>query len=281
MSRSILNRNFIRFVDFYNNPNSFVIDETFHKMSAKRIFFSIGRDKKFRPVIYIYPSRIDPNELNDFERFVKIYLGIIQKYCLKPYYIENWVIVIDLEHKGLLNFPFKAIRAAVDATNVDFASRLHKMFLVNPSFIFNTTWNIAKGLLDIETVMKISFVKKKDLGIIQEHINQDQLLKEYGGKLETPKAAYPVLNTLEYEAVPEQSPEDNLVNNIIMENDYKDLLKQTKRFYCHSSDELFDNHNKFAVETRSIRFVNDKSDFHKEMTVILGNSNGNKSLSYK
>lgn len=242
------------------------------------MFFK-GRDKKFRPVIYMYPTRFQTSDMEDFEKFLKVYLGIIQKYCFKPYYIENWIIVIDLEHKGITNFPYKAIKAAIDATNVDYAARLHKMFILNPSFLFNATWNLVKGFIDVETGKKISFLKKKDFHLIQEHISKDQLLSEYGGNLDTPDAAYPIINTLEPNATPELLGEDRTSDNLLKvhNQNYMKGRKNTGVRY-RSKDDMNEGSDHFHVESRSMKLINQESDFHKEMTMKLSYSSTSKSL---
>ena len=101
------------------------------------ILFSIGSDYKFRPVIYLYPTRLQSHLITDFYYFATVYLSIIQRYVFRPYHIENWVVIIDVEKRGLLNFPFKAIKSLVETTVLAFSGRLHKTLILNPSFIFH------------------------------------------------------------------------------------------------------------------------------------------------
>lgn len=260
-------------MEFYSNPNNFVINDCFHQFSNKMVFFSVGRDIKFRPVLYMYPGRLQTHEMGDLENFLNVYLSIIQKYVFRPYYIENWVMIIDVEKKGLVNFPWKAIKSTVDATNLNFSSRLHKMFILNPSFIFNTTWNMVKGVIDGETAKKIAFIKKKDFGLLQEAIPKDQLLKEYGGDMDLPKSAYPIPNTLQDNAVPVLTEEETKINNIIIENSYKELTTHRKHIVKnHRIKDLQHDAEKFSLETRSLRAFPNESDMSKEMSHILAYS---------
>lgn len=260
-------------MDFYSNPNNFIIDDIFNEMSKNMVFFTLGKDYKFRPILYMYPSRLNSDDMGKLEHFMNIYLGILQKYVFKPYYIENWVIIIDLENKGLLNFPWKAIKTSVDTTNVNYAARLHKMFILNPSFIFNTTWNMIKGLIDQETVRKISFLKKKDFGLMQDVIPKNQLLKEYGGDLDRPLAAYPIRSTLNNDAVPSLTEEETNINNIFIDNTYEELTSRVKHnLKYHRFADMEDNNPLDKFETRSLRVIFSESLMGKEMSQLSANS---------
>lgn len=262
-----LKRNFVNYTEFYNNPNNFVIDGVFKEFSDKMLFFTAGRDHKFRPVLYLYPNKLAGCDFKEFEHFVNVYLSIIQKYVFRSYYIENWVMIIDVEKKGVVNFPWKAIKATIDATNLSFSSRLHRMFILNPSFFFNTSWNMIKGFIDPETVRKFAFLKKKDFGLLEEVIPKSQLLKEYGGDLERPLAAFPIRNTLPQDAVPLNTDEETRVNNMFIPNSYKELVEH-KNTKIRSSKLLGDELEGVAMETRSLRAFTNESQLSREMTMI-------------
>ena len=232
-------------------------------------FFSIGRDKKFRPVLYLYPNKLKSDQMEKFQQFLQVYLAIIQKYIFRPYYIENWVMIIDVEKKGLINFPWKALKSIIDTTNLNFSSRMHKMFIVNPSFIFNTTWSIIKGLIDSETARKISFVKRHDFKVLQDVIPKDQLLKEYGGDMEKPDTAFPIKKTVGDSAMPVLTEEETKTDNIIIENSYMELKSNSKVKLKHihliAMDEDIEELN---IETRSLQVFDKDSQFSREMTRI-------------
>lgn len=245
------------------------MNNIFHEYSNKMIFFSIGRDNKFRPVLYLYPNRLYGCDFKQFEHFVNVYLSMIQKYVFQPYYIENWIMIIDVEKKGVVNFPWKAIKSIIETTNLSFSSRLHKMFIVNPSTFFSATWNIVKGFIDPETVRKFSFLKKKEFGILQDSIPKSQLLKEYGGDLETPATAFPIRKTLADDTLPNNTEEELNTNNMFIQHSYAELNESQK--IKSKSSKLLNvekERDNMIMPTRSLRAFVNESQLSKEMTMI-------------
>jgi len=57
-------------------------------------------------------------------------------------FVENWVIIMDIDNLGLFKLPVKAITKIVESTSTYFLTRMEFMFLLNPSFILKTGWNI-------------------------------------------------------------------------------------------------------------------------------------------
>lgn len=233
------------------------------------ILFSAGRDHKFRPVIYLYPTRVQSHMIQNFQYFLNVYLAIIQKHVFKSYYLENWVMIIDVEKKGVLNFPYKALKSMIDTADLHFSSRLHKTFIVNPSFIFNTAWTVIKGFIDPETTRKMSVLKKKDFGHILDVIPKSQLLKPYGGDLDVPATAFPIMKTLKDDAIPKMLPAELLTNNYI-----PDKLSQLKSCTPKNGTkhplltEIPTETHSVSADHRLLRFHVDESYFSKEMTRI-------------
>lgn len=65
--------------------------------------------------------------------------------------------------------------------SVNFCGCLDKMYILNPSSGLNFMWNAIKGFIDPETLEKINFVTQKNLSVLKDRINEDQLEKKYGG----------------------------------------------------------------------------------------------------
>ena len=70
------------------------------------------------------------------------------------------IIIVDINGKGIVNFPFKILARVIDLTIVNFRGTLDKLFILNPSFSLNASWSIIKGMLDNDTNNKISFFNK-------------------------------------------------------------------------------------------------------------------------
>lgn len=228
------------------------------------IGFTFGRDKQFRPILYLYPNRLKTKDCADFGHFLNTLLMAMTSFMYKPYFIENLVIIMDVEKKGVVGFPFKAVKQIIDATNLNFCCSLHRLFIVNPSFIFSTGWSMVKGWLDPETTKKIVFLKKKEFHVLQKDINADQLLDLYGGTLETPKQAFPIINTLDKDAEPVVTEEQKKHNNYI--KPVEKVTVSTKQiFSIEDMDEGLEFHK---LETRSVKTFINTSDFSKEMISV-------------
>ena len=71
-----------------------------------------GRDRNYRPIIYIYPNRLIQSEA--FKRGIKSItmpcvwiMEHIIHYMLLPRQIENWTTIVDLEKMPIKKIPRK------------------------------------------------------------------------------------------------------------------------------------------------------------------------------
>ena len=85
------------------------------------------------------------------------YLALQQEF-LKEYHIENYILVIDIEGTGFLNFPFKALQSLIEVTSVLFAGRVHKLIIANPTFMFYGAWKIVSSFLHPEVLEKFTII---------------------------------------------------------------------------------------------------------------------------
>ena len=49
----------------------------------------------------------------------------------------------------MLEFPFKIMGNIIENMSINYTSTLEKMYILNPSFIFNTTWKVVESNLNI------------------------------------------------------------------------------------------------------------------------------------
>lgn len=129
-------------------------------------------------------------------------LSFISENFFVPGYIENWTLVVNTNSLGVFGFPYTSLKTVVSLAQMNFAGRLHKMFILNPSPTFNSLQKMATAMMHPETTKKIKVLKKGELSELLEEIPPEQLLKEFGGTLETPKSLWPVPNTLNEDSVP-------------------------------------------------------------------------------
>lgn len=95
------------------------------------------------------------------------------------------VSVIDLEGIAASNFnarTLEVLKAAVKV-NICFPELLNSMVLLNAPSYFSFFWGVIKGLLDARTASKISLFsnKKKGKDWLLNHVDESQLLADYGG----------------------------------------------------------------------------------------------------
>ncbi len=72
---------------------------------------------------------------------------------------------------GLFSLPVSPLKEIMGYLSNNYRSRLYKMYILNtPSSIF-IPWNIAKTLLEENTVKKINFFKNNHPEPLFEHVN--------------------------------------------------------------------------------------------------------------
>ena len=71
---------------------------------------------------------------------------VIKKYCFVPYFVENWVMIVDCDEMGLTSFPVKFFLRLLNIMQLNHAACMHKLFLVNVPFTFGAIWGMAKRM---------------------------------------------------------------------------------------------------------------------------------------
>lgn len=218
----MLIRNLGEFVKYYSTIQNFTFTKDIERYLQNNLVFSIGHDKKFRPILYFYPSKVKESELELFRQSLSFYLLLVIKFLMRDYHIENWIMFIDLEKKGFLHFPFKAIQATINVTSLIFAGRMHKMFLVNPTFLFYGLWKLISKFLHPDVLAKIQILKKSNFDQLLESISKDQLLEQYGGTLHYDGNVFPLRTTFSSDEQPVLTPADIETHNFIETETKKD-----------------------------------------------------------
>lgn len=172
--------------------------------------FPLGKDKQFRPIVYVRLGILKKKAqygLNEKLKYEEMDVGLdwiislIRKECYRPYFIENWIMIVDADDMGILSFPIGFFSNLLKLTQVNHPACLHKMFVVNPPFSFGAIFKmisrkvLSSAFLDGDTKEKITFLKKKEFHKILEHVDSNQLLEEYGGSLKMPQRIWPPVDT--------------------------------------------------------------------------------------
>lgn len=207
--------NLVEYVKFLSSIERFTYTKEIMAFLQKRPIFTIGHDKKFRPVIYVYPAQVKDNELELFADSVAFFLLVVVKHLLRNYFIENWIIVMDLEKRGFTNFPFKALQAMVKVSSLVFSGRLHKMYMLNPSFMFWGLWKILSKFVNEDTAAQISILKKESFSEIFVDIPKEQLIERYGGTMKEPETPFPLISTFTEDERPHIDQKDLQDDNFV------------------------------------------------------------------
>mmetsp|Transcript_7108 Transcript_7108/g.6372 ORF Transcript_7108/g.6372 Transcript_7108/m.6372 type:complete len:167 (-) Transcript_7108:741-1241(-) len=127
------------------------------ELLKKGVIYLAGRDKKYRPIIVmnLYRVDLDKTDMQDFIGAIASLCMIVRDHCFVPYFVENWIIIIEVNGLSLWSFPFKLVKEVLNVTGANFQSTLEKLYLMHPSFIISGAWKVIRGWLDPETANKI------------------------------------------------------------------------------------------------------------------------------
>lgn len=62
-----------------------------------------------------------------------------------PYYVENWVIILELNNLSLFSIPVTLIRKIIDMCQRNYTSTVEVMYILNPSYFLMNAWNFVKS----------------------------------------------------------------------------------------------------------------------------------------
>jgi hypothetical protein len=191
--------NAINHISWITNPEIHRLTPAGKQVIDAGIMYQYGRDSKFRPVVIINVFRIDPKKhaQDAFINALTYLLDTVRAHMFLPGFVENWIILLETQEMSLWDIPIGYIRAVISMTQAHFPSTMHKLYILNPSFILNASWSIVKAMIDPETSDKIAFVKKSKFSELQEFIPANQLEKRFGGLVPEITSYWPLVNTLE------------------------------------------------------------------------------------
>ena len=158
-------------------------------------------------------------------------LNISKEIILVPGYIENWIIIIDLE--GFLNrnelietWLQNFLPDLIETFQLNYPNYLEKLYLINFSHTFLDFLQAFRLKLSSncpDLLEKIITLSKEELGNLQESIDKTQIELKYGG-------SYPNYSIF--------WPPKNIINHQILKYYYhKKDTHQTEFFYLNASEE--------------------------------------------
>lgn len=107
----------------------------------------------------------------------------------------------------------------IDTLQDCYKGRLCKMFVVNANFVIRILWGIVETLMDPNTRAKICLTSNSTCKELQEWAHPSQLLKEYGGTADPPKAFWPPVFP------PGPTIDGTIINHMSTEEFKEELLK--------------------------------------------------------
>ena len=84
-----------------------------------------------------------------------IFLNCVKKNMFRPYYIENWTLVLDTDGLGIGDLPVGLLKTVIGNLSRNYCACLNQMFILNPGFGLRNLWSVVKPFLDEETQEKI------------------------------------------------------------------------------------------------------------------------------
>ncbi|CAF1664886.1 unnamed protein product, partial [Didymodactylos carnosus] len=103
-------------------------------------------------------------------------------------HVESFAMISDVKGcKPDARKVFHILKQCIYIDDNYYPERLGQMFVVNPPLIFPALWNLVKHWFDPVTKAKIFVIKKgpETLSTLLQHIDSDQLPREYGGSCES------------------------------------------------------------------------------------------------
>ena len=159
-------------------------------------------------------------------------LNIVKEIILVPGYIENWIVIIDLEglnnNKEIVEGFIKnnIIIELIDTFELNYPNYLEKIFLINFSQIYldlMLDFRIKLSYLYPSLIEKIVTLSKDEFSTLQEYIDKSQIELKYGGSYPNNKQFW---------------PPKNIINSQILKFFYqKKDIHETEFIYLQESEE--------------------------------------------
>lgn len=110
---------------------------------------------------------------------------------LLPGQIENWVVLMDLDKRGLKNLSISSVKQVMHILQANYRCRLGVNYIVNPPKSVCMLWACIKPFLDEITIEKIKISKAPYSSDLLAHCNPHQIEEKYGGKAKNLSVFWP------------------------------------------------------------------------------------------
>ena len=164
-----------------------LLNDKIKEILNKGFIYVHGRDNRYRPLIFIKPSKY--KELTDYSNeeckdSIVFFIEFLIHKCLIPGVVESWNIILDVE--GISVMDIAKLKEVFGIIKGIYRCRLYKLYLVNLNAFFTIIWNIAKNFMGSTLDAKAVKVDSKEgtYPLLFDRINKGQVEKKYGGESE-------------------------------------------------------------------------------------------------
>ena len=165
------------------NYKKIELTEMINTMLNCGFIYTLGRDKKFRPIIVIdfrkYESKLlkklESREcLIDLAKMFIFYFNFIIEKMMIPGQIEQFSVILQIDGMDSSNF-LNNFKDIIYLIQMCFPSRLHLMYIVSFKNIFESSYNIIENFLLMYNKERTIFINKKKYNSIFDEISNETL----------------------------------------------------------------------------------------------------------
>eukprot|EP01017_Pseudomicrothorax_dubius_P009602 TRINITY_DN13296_c0_g1_i5.p1 TRINITY_DN13296_c0_g1~~TRINITY_DN13296_c0_g1_i5.p1 ORF type:complete len:278 (+),score=34.74 TRINITY_DN13296_c0_g1_i5:381-1214(+) len=166
------------------NPEFFFADEITKSYLERGYVYLAGRDYQLRPVMVVSLGRCNPavDKVHNFAKALAVITNMCKKYMFVNGKIENNIVLVDLNQKGLTDIPLTYVKEILDLLNTHFPCMIHNIFIIHSPFSLRASWSIIKNLLPDYAIEKIGFLEENDWSPLQKAVPMHVLEMKYGGR---------------------------------------------------------------------------------------------------
>jgi len=140
-----------------------------------------GRDANLRPLLVIRVERLDALDDKRIERLLCFCFEYFLKYLCVAGRVENWILLIDCEGKGVSNFPTTTLQTVMATMNTRYRGRLYRLLVVNiPTWMgWLSSW--VTSLVPATSAKKMKVLGSDFKKTMREIFSSHQIEARYGG----------------------------------------------------------------------------------------------------
>lgn len=87
---------------------------------------------------------------DDIDDYIQALSNLLQRVVKNMFvkgHVENTICVIDCNGMGLLSLPINALKKIIHIIMLNFTCGLHKMYLLNPSWLIEKGWALVTNFI--------------------------------------------------------------------------------------------------------------------------------------